>query len=73
MRWALKPAQLAVIHALQTHGPGTLGQIAERTGMSERGVKKAVYNLRTSDSNRIHAERNEAGASPYRVVYRWKS
>lgn len=71
MRWALKPSQLAVIHAPQTHGPGTVGQIAEQTGMSEYAVRKAVYNLKKTEPPRIHAERVENNTSQYRVVYRW--
>lgn len=71
MSFVIKPTQLAVATYLKEHGPATVKEIVEKTGMTEASVKKAILVLRKQYP--LETYHVGTGASFNQVVYWWGS
>jgi len=71
MSFVIRPSQLAVATYLKEHGPSTVKEIVEKTGMTEASVKKAILELRKRYL--IETYRVGTGASFNQVAYWWSA
>lgn len=71
MSFVIRPTQLAVITCLKEHGPSTVKEIVEKTGMTEASVKKAIHVIKKHYP--LETYRVGTGASFNQVAYWWGS
>ena len=71
MKFNIKPSQVSVATYLKEHGPATVHEIVEKTGLPERGVKKAIHEIRKRHP--LETYHVGTGASFNQVVYWWGS
>jgi DNA-binding MarR family transcriptional regulator len=71
MSFVIRPTQLAVATYLKEHGPSTVKEIVQHTGMTEASVKNAILVLRKQYP--IETYRVGTGASFNQVAYWWVS
>ncbi len=69
MSFNIRPSQVAVINCLKEHGPVTIREIAQHTGMTRASVEKAIFQIRQYAT--LEKQRVGTGRSFLQVAYRW--